>query len=68
MSFFFCSNCNWLYTECKCKLYCTTETGIDYTTEYDLADLSRENMFETVEKELVICETCGGVVGRKDEL
>ena len=52
----------------QCNLYCTTETGIDYTTEYDLADFSRENMVETVEKELAICEMCGGVVGTKDHL
>jgi len=52
----------------QCHAYCTTENGIDYTTEYDLAALSRSEMVETVEKELAICEMCGGVVGTKDHL
>jgi hydrogenase-4 component H len=52
----------------QCHLYCTTENGIDYTTEYDLADFSRENMFVSVEKELAVCEVCGDVVGTKDHL
>ena len=52
----------------QCHQYCTTENGIDYTTEYDLAAMSRDNMVETVEKELAICEMCGGVVGTKDHL
>lgn len=52
----------------QCNLYCTTENGIDYTTEYDLADLSRSDMVVTVEKDLAICEMCGGVVGTKDHL
>ncbi|MFC1650443.1 4Fe-4S dicluster domain-containing protein [Candidatus Latescibacterota bacterium] len=52
----------------QCHLYCTTENGIDYTNEYDLADFSRENMFVSVEKELALCEICGDVVGTKDHL
>ena len=52
----------------QCNIYCTTENGIDYTSEYDLAALSRSDMVETVEKELAVCEICGGVVGTKDHL
>ncbi|MFC1490214.1 4Fe-4S dicluster domain-containing protein [Candidatus Latescibacterota bacterium] len=52
----------------QCNLYCTTEKGIDYTAEFDLADFSRENMFVSVEKELALCEICGDVVGTKDHL
>ncbi|MFC1539103.1 4Fe-4S binding protein [Candidatus Latescibacterota bacterium] len=52
----------------QCHLYCTTENGIDYTTEYDMADFSRDNMFVSVEKELAICEICGDVAGTKDQL
>ncbi|HUT62997.1 MAG TPA: 4Fe-4S dicluster domain-containing protein [Anaerolineae bacterium] len=52
----------------QCHLYCTTENGIDYTTEYDLAALSRSDMVESVEKELAICEMCGNVAGTKDHL
>ena len=52
----------------QCHAYCTTENGIYYTTEYDLAAFSRSEMVVTVEKELAICEMCGGVVGTKDHL
>ena len=52
----------------QCHLYCTTENGIDYTAEYDLAAFDRSEMVVTVEKELAICEMCGGVAGTKDHL
>ena len=52
----------------QCHLYCTTENGIDFTNEYDLAALSRSEMEVTVEKELAVCEICGDVVGTKDHL
>ncbi len=52
----------------QCHLYCTTENGVYYTTEYDLAAFSRSDMVETVEKELAICEMCGNVAGTKDHL
>ena len=52
----------------QCHIYCTTEDGIDYTNEYDLADFDRSVMEETIERELVLCEICGGVVGTKEHL
>lgn len=52
----------------QCHAYCTTNTGIDYTGEYDLASLSRDNMIVTVEKELAVCERCGEVAGTVDQL
>ncbi|MCD6308588.1 MAG: 4Fe-4S ferredoxin, partial [Candidatus Latescibacteria bacterium] len=52
----------------QCHAYCTTVDGIDYTGEYDLASSDRESMVETVEKELALCEICGGVAGTKDHL
>jgi len=52
----------------QCHAYCTTENGIDYTTEYDLASADRTSFVETVEKELAFCEICGGVAGTKDHL
>jgi len=52
----------------QCRAYCTTEDGIDYTGEYDLASADRSSMVETVEKELALCEICGGVAGTKDHL
>jgi len=52
----------------QCHIHCTTRDGIDYSTEYDLAALSRDDMTVTVEKELAICELCGGVAGTVDHL
>jgi len=52
----------------QCHLYCTTVNGIDYSAEYDLATFDRSTMVETIEKELAVCEMCGGVVGTKDHL
>lgn len=52
----------------QCHIYCTTENGIDYTGEYDLAALSRDEMEVKVEKELAICEICGGIAGTKSHL
>lgn len=52
----------------QCHIYCTTKDGVDYTTEYDLASLDRSTMFVSVEKELAICEMCGGAAGTKDHL
>jgi len=52
----------------QCHAYCTTENGIDYTEEYDLASADREDFVVTVEKELALCEMCGGVAGTKDHL
>jgi len=52
----------------QCHAYCTTEDGIDYTNEYDLATLDRSTTVETVEKDLVVCEMCGAVVATLDHL
>ena len=52
----------------QCRLYCTTEKGIEYTAEYDLAALDRSEMEVTIDHELALCEICGGVVGAKSHL
>lgn len=52
----------------QCHLYCTTKDGIDYTKEYDLSSLDRSTMSVSVEKELAVCELCGGSAGTKDHL
>jgi len=52
----------------QCHAYCTTSDGINQTNEYDLATLDRAETKETVEKELVLCEHCGSVIGARDHL
>jgi len=52
----------------QCELNCTTEKGVHLTTEYDLATFDRGECLESVEKELVLCEVCGAVIGCRDHL
>jgi len=52
----------------QCHAYCTTSDGVKQTTEYDLATLDRSETEETVEKELVLCEHCGAIIGARDHL
>ena len=47
----------------QCQRYCTTGKGIKLTNEYDLATLNRAEAKVEVEKDLVICEHCGAVIG-----
>jgi formate hydrogenlyase subunit 6/NADH:ubiquinone oxidoreductase subunit I len=52
----------------NCEAYCTTETGIKLSNEWDLATLNRENTVETHEFELQLCEKCGALIGTKKHL
>ena len=52
----------------QCERACITEKGIKLTLEYNLATYDRKQAYSTVEKELVICENCGEVVGCLDHL
>ncbi|MFH0911411.1 MAG: 4Fe-4S binding protein [Planctomycetota bacterium] len=52
----------------QCHAYCTTKEGIKLTHEYDLATLDRSETVETVEKDLVLCERCGGAIGAREHL
>lgn len=52
----------------QCERYCTSEKGIRQTTEYDFVGFKREDFEETVEKELLLCEICGGVLAPVDQI
>ncbi len=54
----------------QCQEKCITETGIENTPFYSIAvtDVKTEEVFETVEKALVLCESCGEVIGCRDHL
>ena len=52
----------------QCELNCTTEKGVKLTQDYDTATFNLDEAVETVEKELVLCEVCGAIVGAKDHL
>lgn len=51
-----------------CHYNCITEDGIYQTTDWDLATYDRHESCTTVEKELVVCDSCGRAVGAKDHI
>ncbi|MBL7076555.1 MAG: 4Fe-4S dicluster domain-containing protein [Kiritimatiellae bacterium] len=52
----------------QCERYCTTEKGITLTNEYDFAGFDPSDFEESVEKELLLCESCGCVIAPKDQV
>ncbi len=52
----------------QCERYCTTRKGIRVTAEYDTASMAARTPEFTVEKELLVCEGCGEVIGALDHL
>jgi hydrogenase-4 component H len=54
----------------QCQEKCITETGIENTPFYSIAvtDVKTEEVFETVDKALVLCESCGETIGCRDHL
>ncbi|MGQ9629307.1 MAG: 4Fe-4S dicluster domain-containing protein [bacterium] len=52
----------------QCELNCITEKGIKLTNEYDLATLNRDELVESIEKPLLLCEICGAVIGAYDHV
>jgi len=51
-----------------CHFNCTTDDGIYQTHDWNLATYKREESVTTLEKELLVCGSCGGVVGPKDHI
>jgi hydrogenase-4 component H len=64
------------YDQCifcgQCELNCTTndgkKAGIQLSQEYDTACFDRHQAIEAVEKELLLCESCGVVVTTRQHL
>lgn len=57
----------------QCSAFCTTRDddppGIKHTTKFDLASFDRRDMISTTdEKELALCEACGGVITTRAHL
>lgn len=46
----------------------TGDTGIVQTNEWELSYFDRSKAFETIEKELQLCEMCGDPIATKDHL
>jgi len=54
----------------QCEEKCITGKGIANTNFYSLAvaDIEAPEVFETVEKDLVLCESCGEIIACRDHL
>ena len=53
----------------QCQAACITQEGIKLSNKFqDLSVFDRSEAVESVEKELVLCEGCGCVIGAKDHL
>jgi hydrogenase-4 component H len=51
-----------------CELACITGKGIVLSKRWDLTTTDRDSLSMNIEKELVLCEDCGEVVGPRDHL
>ena len=51
-----------------CHYHCITDDGIYQTTDWDLATYDRTKSVATVQKELLLCDSCGGVVAPRDQV
>ncbi|MBN1522330.1 MAG: 4Fe-4S dicluster domain-containing protein [Candidatus Aureabacteria bacterium] len=53
----------------QCEANCIADKeGIKLSNDWDLAFFDRKTAFETIEKELQLCEACGEVIACKDHL
>lgn len=52
----------------QCERHCPTGAGIELTTEWDFLGVRPEDFEERVQKELLLCEICGGAVAPTDQL
>lgn len=53
----------------QCQEHCITGKGVTLSDQiYDLATFDRNEVIETQEKELVVCESCGAIITTRDHL
>lgn len=52
----------------NCQANCITEKGIMLSNQYDMVTYDRNQATVSVEKELLICEHCGCIIGAKDHI
>lgn len=53
----------------QCEANCTADKeGIKLSNDWELSFFDRKESLETIEKELQLCERCGGVIACKDHL
>ena len=52
----------------ECERICTSGKGIKFLPEFALADFSRDNMKNTIERDLLVCENCGQIVATRKHI
>lgn len=52
----------------QCEKNCITKKGIRLTTEYELSNPRRQDVFTCVEKELLFCDLCGMPIVPKEHI
>ncbi|MCK4700001.1 MAG: 4Fe-4S dicluster domain-containing protein [Bacteroidales bacterium] len=53
----------------QCQDHCITNKGVKLSNKiYDLANFNREELIETQEKELLLCENCGAIITTKEHI
>ena len=53
----------------QCQANCPTEKGIVQSHEFDLATTGkREELKQSIEKELVVCDSCGEIIAPRDQI
>lgn len=52
----------------QCEANCLSVTGIRLSRDFDLATTKRKELFQTIEKSLVLCECCGEGIAPHDQL
>lgn len=53
----------------QCQVNCPTEEGIKLTQDFDLATVGRrEDLKDTIEKELVLCDGCNEIIAPYDQI
>jgi formate hydrogenlyase subunit 6/NADH:ubiquinone oxidoreductase subunit I len=64
IDYFSCIHCG------QCEEKCITELGIRLSNQYSLGAIARNDAaaFETVEKEIVLCEMCAEIIAPRDQL
>jgi hydrogenase-4 component H len=63
----------WHYDDCifcgQCEANCTTKKGVKLSQEFDLATLDRKTLrSEDVVKQLIVCTSCGEIIGPVDQV
>jgi len=52
----------------QCELNCTTGEGVKLTKQYDMVTFDRSTACDSIEHELVLCQSCGTVIGTRKHL